>query len=147
MINGVPQGIVLPGIIFLVYVNYINYNSGAENYMRMVTVDAKIQRTVKDVNSCKESQNDLLRFYEWSYQSQRELRAVKCHVIKFGKGTERLVWDYKLDGKSLQVSEKEKNEGVPMNSSFSPGDHINEKARNMLNLCANMRVPTFHVHR
>ena len=57
--SGVPQGSVLAPIMFLVYINDINENIGTESYLNMFADDAKIQRTIKNEDSCRELQEDL----------------------------------------------------------------------------------------
>ena len=138
--SGVPQGSVLAPIMFLVYINYINDNISTESYLNMFAHDAKVQKTIKNEDSCKELQKDLRKLYDWSHKWQMEFDAEKCHVMKFGKSAKRPDWDYLLGSNTLQESNKEKDLGVIINNKLSPEDHINDKVRNTYNLLANMRV-------
>ena len=138
--SGVPQGSVLAPIMFLVYINDINENIGTESYLNMFADDAKIQRTIKNEDSCKELQKDLTKLYDWSHKWQMEFNAEKCHVMKFGKSAMRPDWDYQLGSNNLMESHKEKDLGVVINNKLSPEDHINDKIRSTYNLLANMRV-------
>ena len=56
--SGVPQGSVLAPIMFLVYINDINDNISTESYLNMFADDAKIQKTIKNEDSCWELQKD-----------------------------------------------------------------------------------------
>ena len=138
--SGVPQGSVLAPIMFLVYINDINDNISTESYLNMFADDAKIQKTIKNEDSCRELQKDLRKLYDWSHKWQMEFNAEKCHVMKFGKSAKRPHWDYLLGSNTLQESNKEKDLGVIINNKLSPEDHINDKVRNTYNLLANMRV-------
>ncbi len=90
-------------LMFLMYINDINDNTGTKSYMNMFADDAKIQRKTVTENLCLEFQNDLTKLYEWSQKWQMEFNAEKCHVIKFGKSGMRPDWEYKLENDRLQV--------------------------------------------
>ena len=138
--SGVPQGSVLPPIMFLVYISHINDNISTESYLNMFADDVKIQKTIKNEDSCRELQKDLRKLYDWSHKWQMEFNAEKCHVMKFGKSAKMPDWDYLLGSNTLQESNKEKDLGVIINNKLSPEDHINDKVRNTYNLLANMRM-------
>ena len=57
--SGVPQGSVLAPIMFLIYVNDLADKISENIYFNMFADDAKIQRRIININSCKQLQEDL----------------------------------------------------------------------------------------
>ena len=71
----------------------------------------------------------------------------KSNVMKFLKSGTRPDWDYKLGADSLQVSDKEKDLGVVINSRLPSENTINEKKRRyMFILLANTRIAFTYVN-
>ncbi len=62
--SGVPQGLALAPIVFLMYVN--DMPQGINSYISLFANDANWQRKIQKENGCKALQKDLHTFYEWS---------------------------------------------------------------------------------
>ena len=143
--SGVPQGSVLAPIMFLIYVNDLADEISENSYLNMFADDAKIQRRITNINSCKQLQEDLNKIKEWSDKWEMDFNVEKCHVIRFGVSKYRPVMQYKLGDKVIPTTDKEKDLGVVINSEGSPEDHINQITRKAYNLLTNMRIAFTHV--
>ena len=111
----------------------------------MYADDATIQRKIQNENSCKELQEDINKIKAWSEKWKMEFNVDKCHVVRFGVSKKRPIWQYKLGDEIIPSSEKEKDLGVVINYKCNHEDHINEIARKMYNLLANMKVAFTYV--
>ena len=78
--NGVPQGLVLAPIMFLIYVNDLGEDISNNSYINTFADDAKIQRKIVNENSCKELQEDINKIKAWSEKWKMEFNVDKCHV-------------------------------------------------------------------
>ena len=143
--SGVPQGSVLAPIMFLIYINDLGVDISNGSYLNMFADDAKIQRKIQNENSCKELQEDINKIKAWSEKWKIEFNVDKCHVVRFGVSKKRPIWQYKLGDEKIPSSEKEKDLGVVINYKCNHEDHINEIARKMYNLLANMKVAFTYV--
>ena len=47
--------------------------------------DAKLMKVVKNIDDCRELQEDIDKIYEWSKRWNKEFNAKKCHGIELGK--------------------------------------------------------------
>ena len=141
--SGVPQGAVLAPLMFLIYIN--DLPEGVKSYMSLFADDAKIMKTIKNEESCKELQEDLDKLHEWSQKWKMEFNAKKCHVIEFGKSIHRPKGTYKLGGKLLEKSESEKDLGVTIQNDMSPEKHINRIVGGAFALLADIRVAFNHM--
>lgn len=94
----------------------------------MFADDVKIQRPIRNNQSCRELQTELTKLYEWS---QNEIWNL-MQKMAFGKSEKRPGWQFHL--------EKEKGVGVIISSRLTPDDRKNDEVRNMYDFLANMRV-------
>ena len=63
--------------MFLIYISDIQENITEGSYINLFADDAKIQRTVKSKECCKELQGDLDKLHTWSEKWQMEFNAEK----------------------------------------------------------------------
>ena len=143
--SGVPQGSVLAPLMFLIYVNDLGEDISVNSYISMFADDAKIQRKIRNENSCKELQEDIKKIKAWSEKWNMEFNVDKCHVVRFGTSSKRPVWQYKLGDETISSADKEKDLGVVINSKLEREDHINQVAGKAHNLLANMKIAFTYV--
>ena len=138
--SGVPQGSVLAPIMFLVYVNDLGEDLSVNSYINMFADDAKIQRRIKNIRSCKELQEDINKIKAWSVKWKMDFNVEKCHVVRFGESEKRPMWEYKLGDEKIPSADREKDLGVVINDKFHPDDHINQITSKMYHLLRNMKI-------
>ena len=143
--SGVPQGSVLAPIMFLIYVNDLGEDISNDSYINMFADDAKIQRRIRNENSCKQLQEDINKIKTWSEKWKMEFNVDKCHVVRFGISSKRPVWQYKLGDETIPSADKEKDLGIVINSKLESEDHINQITGKMHNLLANMKIAFTHI--
>ena len=69
----------------------------------------------------------------------------KCKVIHMGKSKYRPIFEYTLNGKTLEVSDKERDLGVTITSDLSPDQHIATICKSAYALLANIRIAFRHL--
>lgn len=122
--SGVPQGAVLAPLMFLIYIN--DMTKDVNSYMNMFADDAKIMRHVRNVDCCRELQEDLDKIDKWSKEWKMDFNTKKCHVMEMGRSTRRPHWEYKLGESTIVKSKKEKDLGVIVREDLSSENHINK---------------------
>ena len=143
VISGVPQGSVLAPIMFQVYIN--DMNEGLSSYINLFADDAKLLKVIKNLEDCMELQRDIDKIYEWSQKWKLEFNAEKCHVMEMGKSKRRPVWDYKMGQEPISKSKKEKDLGVFIQDTLSPGRHISGIFGSAYGLLGDIRVAFYHM--
>ncbi len=136
--SGVPQGSVLPAIMFAVYA--IGMTGGVESYKSLFADDAKILRRVKNEEDCSLLQKDLDMVWEWSEMWGMEFNIKKCSVIEFGKSRTRVKGDNKLGNDNLAKKTNEKDLGVIITDSLSPERHVHKITAETYKLLRNIRA-------
>ncbi len=71
--SGVPQGIVLAPVMFLVYVSDIV--DEVDSYISLFADDAKLLKRVENNMDCEILQKDLNKIYNWSKKWELEFNA------------------------------------------------------------------------
>ena len=105
--SGVPQGSVLAPIMFLIYINDLGEDISNDSYINMFADDAKIQRKIINVNSCKELQEDISKIKAWSKKWKMDCNIDKNYVVRLDKISKRPVWQYKLGDEKLPSADRE----------------------------------------
>ena len=141
--SGVPQGSVLGPLLFLIYIN--DLPGGISSIMNMFADDGKLLKKIVNLDSCKELQDDLNKLQEWSNKWLMNFNTSKCKVMHMGKSKFRPKYEYTLNGKILQVSDKERDLGVNITPDLSPDQHITSICKSAYALLANIRIAFRHL--
>ena len=141
--SGVPQGSVLGPLLFLIYIN--DLPGGITSIMNMFADDGKLLKKIVSLNSCKELQEDLNKLQEWSEKWLMKFNTSKCKVIHMGKSKFRPIFEYTLNGKTLEASDKERDMGVTITFDLSPDQNIATICKSAYALLANIRIAFRHL--
>ena len=82
VLSGVPQGSVLGPILFLIYINDLDFN--IQNCFLKFVDDTKLFGSVTSTGDQLLMQNDLSKLWSWSVDWQMLFNIDKCKVIHFG---------------------------------------------------------------
>ena len=106
--SGVPQGIVLGRLLFLIHINDID-NGIAWKILKFAN-DTKLYRQVGTAEDITNLRNDLEKLVGWSKEWLMLLNVEKCTVMHIGFGNGRA--GYMMDGIQLQEVHEEMDLGV-----------------------------------
>ena len=80
--SGVPQGIVLGHLLFLIYINDLDINIVSN--MSKFADDTKLCHIAGNPDDIMELQEDINKFVEWANKSQMSFNVDKCSVMHIG---------------------------------------------------------------
>jgi len=100
-LSGVPQGTVLGGLLFLLYVNDITDNISSE--IRLFADDCILYRQIRMPGDCPSLQQDITRLYNWSLTWQMVFNTKKCHILSVSRKRDRPTITYTLGTEKLPV--------------------------------------------
>ena len=120
--SGVPQGLVLAPIMFLIYIN--DMTEGVSSYISLFADDGKLLRKIGNHKDCEELHNDINKINEWSKTWEMEFNAKKMPCIGNGKSAMRPSWTYKLGENIISIAKEEKYLGVVIQDNLSPEKHV-----------------------
>ena len=78
--SGIPQGMVLGPLLFLVYIN--DMPEGISSAMRLFADDSLVYRIICSEGDCAILQEDLHQLELWEEKWQMQFNADKCEVIR-----------------------------------------------------------------
>ena len=120
--SGVPQGSVLGPVLFLIYINDLDNNLISK--LSKFADDTKLCKSINSLDDMHSLQNDLDRLHEWSVKWQMTFNVDKCVVMHVGSNNVNN--SYVLGNQELKSSNKEKDVGVIMDSTFNFSDQCNK---------------------
>jgi hypothetical protein len=112
--SGVPQGSVLGPLLFLIYVNDLDF--GISNLLSKFADDTKLGGVVKNTEHGESIQNDLNKIAEWAKLWDMKFNVEKCCVLHLGRNNIRST--YNIYGKSLSATTAQKDLGVRVSEDF-----------------------------
>ena len=87
VISGVPQGMVLGPLIYLLYVNDIADKISPQTRIKHFADDCLLYRTIDTEQHHKQLQQDLNTLVDWSHTWLMTFNAAKCHLLKITRKT------------------------------------------------------------
>ena len=109
--SGIPQGSVLGPTLFVMYINDLPECVKSQAYL--FADDTKIFQIISKDEDCTQLQDDLDTVSEWSDKWLLKFHPDKCKHVHIGKKRKEVT--YKLVGKEVNKSSKEKDIGVIIN--------------------------------
>ena len=107
--SGMPQGTVLAGPLFTVYVNDID--ELIEALIRLFADDTKMARVIRNLLDSEQFQADINRLAEWARKWAMEFNLAKCKVMHLGRSNPKTV--YTMNGVALSETDEEKDLRAP----------------------------------
>ena len=109
--SGVPQGGVLSGLLFALYINDVT-KCFRSCQVSLYADDAKIYYGIDDQSSITQVQADLDRFYQWCETWRIKLNISKCFYLHHGRKAKELNLEYKFNNVPLKRESEAKDLGV-----------------------------------
>lgn len=120
--SGVPQGSHLGPLLFLLYMNDVNF------VLDCLTLsyadDLKLYYVIKHPNDAVFLQQQLQIFANWCRLNRMLLNVSKCLVISFGRKALPFLHDYCLDNTNLKRETTVKDLGILLDSKLTFKDHV-----------------------
>lgn len=104
--------------------------------------DKKLVSIVKSYDDARNFQSAINMFFQWCCDNGLEINRVKSKVITYTLKRKPIVYDYILDGESIQRCNSTKDLGIYMNSKMSFNAHfeyVSNKSRTTLNFVKRQR--------
>ena len=108
VLSGVPQGSVLGQLLFLIYINDLEF--GIDNWILKFADDTKIVIRITDDNDWHSLQDDLSKLSTWSEKWQMFFNTSKCKVMYIGKSQKK--YPYYMNNQQLEEVTQEKDLGI-----------------------------------
>ena len=113
--SGVPQGLVLGPLFFLIYIN--DLERGIESTLVKFADDTKLGSLVNSLEATKVFQEHINRIHKWVETWQIKFNITKRKVLHVGNKNIRQ--DYFMGGTKLESAQVEKDLGVIVDQSLS----------------------------
>jgi len=126
VLSGVPQGSVLGPVLFVIFINDLEDTVTANQLLKMFADDTKVGQDVSETEGSDELQNTLNRLWKWVNDWGMAFNVDKCHVMHFGRNNVK--HKYKMDGRELEESAREKGVGVLISNDAKPSAHVKKAA-------------------
>ena len=137
--SGVPQGTVLAGLLFTVYVKDID--DWIRAFLRKFADDTKIAQIIRNSADAERFQADINRLAEWAKEWTMEFNVAKCKVMHLGRNNPR--FQYTMNEVLLSVTNEERDLGIWVDSSMKPGTQC-EAAAKSANQTLGLIAKSFH---
>ena len=128
--SGVPQGLVLVPILFLVYINDLPEELSSQVRLFADDDDTAMYLTIGDTEDDKVLQNDLDRLSVWEDRWDMEFNPSKCQVVRVTTSRKLINVTYTLHGQVLEVVTSAKYLGVDISIGLSWNPHIDWITKN-----------------
>ena len=125
--SGVPQGLVLGPILFLVYIDDMpKYTKHSQ--VRLFADDTIVYLTITNKDDCQNLQEDLKRLEVWEKEWLMEFHPAKCHVLRISRKKNTATFPYSLHGQVLTEVKSAKYLGVTISNDMTRNNHIDSTA-------------------
>ena len=120
--SGVPQGSVLGPLLFNIFIDDIV--TDLEVNCLLYADDLKFFDVVRDVGDCEKIQRNLDKISRWCLLNKLSLNTQKCNVMSFTLKSSTIVFNYTLEGTTLERPDIFRDLGVIYDKKLSFSKHI-----------------------
>jgi len=122
--SGVPQGIVLGPVLFLIFINDLPANI-KNSVVHIFADDCILYRTIQTHSDCDKLQDNLHTLEQWEKTWQMKFNSTKCYVMTISLATKyKVLHDYILHDTPLPVVNKLMYLGVTLQSNLKWDMHV-----------------------
>ena len=99
--SGVPQGLVLVPILFLLYIKDLPEN--VHSKVRLFADDTAVYLTINSKADCQTLQQNLHKLETWEKDWEMELNPSKCQIPRITRARTQIRYQYVLHGQVLEA--------------------------------------------
>lgn len=132
-----PQGSVLGPVLFLLYINDIDFVVCGDTVIQLFADDAKLFSDVTVDGVSPSLQQSLDRLVDWAKEWQLSINIQKCAVLSLSTKSHYLLHDYFINGIAIPRHTSHVDLGVAINNDLSFEHHIGNivsKARQRMSI-------------
>ena len=126
VLSGVPQGLVLGPVLFLIFINDLPEN--IRSSVRLFAADCVLYRNIKSPMDCQILQDDLNSLAQWKTNWQMKFNVAKCHSMRVTRHPpdKHIQFDYTLHQQRLEQVQSAKYLGETISNDLDWCQHISE---------------------
>ena len=126
VLSGVPQGLVLGPILFLIFINDLPDN--IKSSVRLFADDCVLYRNIQSLQDCLILQKDLDSLGLWEADWQMKFNVAKCNSMRVTRhySHKQIIHDYTLHQQTLENVQSTKNLGKTITENMDWGHHISD---------------------
>ena len=126
VLSGVPQGLVLSLVLFLIFINDLLDN--IRSSVRLFADDFVLYRNIHSLQDCLALQEDLTSLGQWEADRQMKFNVTKCHSMRvtLHQHHKQILFDYSLHNQTLENVQSAKYLGITITDNMDWGQHVSE---------------------
>lgn len=125
--SGVPQGSVLGPVLFLIFINDLDFIRHLITVLKKFADDTKLGQKILNDSDRQNLQDCLDMLYDWANKWGMQFNVSKCKILHTGRSNPKHT--YTMNNIPLTVVEEEKDIGVIVHNSLKPSRQCSEAAR------------------
>ena len=124
VLSGVPQGLVLGPVLFLIFINDLQDN--IRSSVRLCADDCVLYRNINSLTDCQILQEDLNSLAQWETDWQMKFNVAKCHSMRVTQHlpSNQIHFSYTLHQQTLEQVRSANYLGLTITDVLEWGQHI-----------------------
>ena len=118
VLSGVPQGSVLGPLLFIIFINDIDFAARLIKLLLKFADDTKTANKIMAPKDCEDLQSCINDMCKWAETWAMEINVTKCKVLHIGRNNPRHI--YTMNNVPLETVTSEKDIGVLIGESLKP---------------------------